>query len=489
MRVRVQAFARAAVAVVLLAGCTADRGGDRSDGDGLPPAGANEAVAARSYGYGPVDDESVTYQPDVVLIGGGPGVIRFASADGIVWTLDGDARGVSDLAVGKVMYATSRAVGRVAEIRRVGGDVAVTLAPVGLTEVFRDAHFVSDRDVSAADLFVQEVPKLPGAMSVPAEPRRSLTGEAVPIAHRLAADDRLPPPKATGSVGVAVGNWEVQPSHRDGVIGLKVGYKAVDRTVAGDTKTGTSVKAGLKVFADVSFKYRQLRMRSDVRITGGQVDSRSTFALEGIQSVAVNIAAGAANGAADNSKIRIEVPVETVVPIPGWPLLTVFSWKFIVSTAITGNNSTLKAGGEWRLDGPIGVVNGALSAPELTVSKSIMDSITGLSVGVSGVVFAVEMKAQAGIGMPVAFAGPYAKVVLSLGLTNGSALGAPLARCVGATLDGKVGAGVGVSLSFDALTALQKLLPQKVKYKADTERIRVFYHRSLTLPAVSLCGG
>lgn len=63
------------------------------------------------------------------------------------------------------MYATSRAVGRVAAVRPQRRDLAVTLAPVTLTEVFRDAEFSIDRDFQAAPVVYQEIPGLPGAVT------------------------------------------------------------------------------------------------------------------------------------------------------------------------------------------------------------------------------------------------------------------------------------------------------------------------------------
>jgi hypothetical protein len=163
---------RLLLAVVLMAAaasCGTGRGtapdGDR---DQRAPTGATES--ARTYGYGPVRDRSVTYQPDVVLVEGGPDAIRSASANGLTWTIDGDAAGAADLEPGKVMYVTSRAVGRVVDVTPADGDLAVTLAPVTLTEVFRDAHFVSDRQLDDSALVYQEVPDLPGAVSIPTEP-------------------------------------------------------------------------------------------------------------------------------------------------------------------------------------------------------------------------------------------------------------------------------------------------------------------------------
>ncbi|WP_194926234.1 hypothetical protein [Catenulispora pinisilvae] len=47
------------------------------------------------YGYGPTPDPHVTYQPDVVLVGGGPNSIWSGSSDGLTWTLAGSAPGGS----------------------------------------------------------------------------------------------------------------------------------------------------------------------------------------------------------------------------------------------------------------------------------------------------------------------------------------------------------------------------------------------------------
>ncbi|MER7006244.1 hypothetical protein ABT297_24805 [Dactylosporangium sp. NPDC000555] len=474
-----------ALALTVLSGCTSTGSGQ----SGTAGGGAGATESARTYGYGPANDKSIKYQPDVVIVEGGPNAVRSATGDGLTWTIDGKARGASDIKPGKVMYATSRAVGRVVDLQRAGDDIAVTLAPVKLTEVFRDARFTIDRAIDESALVYQEIPDLPAAVTIPAQPRNKMepiayTGgassdqtETVLALHpiRLGPGSKRPMPLAReANYTAAVGDWEAQPYRSSGNLGLKVGYAANEN---------------LKVFVDFSMKVDKLRIRSDVSISNGTIGSRSTFALDGIKSIAVNIAAGAANGADDNKKVRVEVPVEINIPIPGEPLMYSNTWKFIVTTALGGKNATLTAGGEWALDGLIGMVDGSLVTPVLSVTKSIMDSITGLSVGVSGIVFAVECKIQFGIGIPAAFAGPYAKLVVDLGVTNGSALGAPLARCIGAALDAKVGGGFGFNLSSDKLKALEALLPKTVKFELERETLAPFFQKKQTLPDVPLCTG
>ncbi|MFY1670453.1 hypothetical protein ACN27G_10885 [Plantactinospora sp. WMMB334] len=506
----------AAVLVVGVGSCGIRPGGDSGRGAG----GTSEA--GRSYGYGPPRDGSVRYQPDVVLVEGGPGAIRSASADGTTWVLAAGTPGAGDLEPGRIMYATSRAVGRVVQVRRDGGDLAVTLAPVTLTEVFRDAHFRSDRRLDDAALAYQEVPELPGAVSVPAGTRspedaatpigrttgaaaipvpRAVDDPAIPVSAstveagtplqhaggdgattlvavrpvRLApaGGGRLPPARER-NFAVSVGDWEAQPYRTQGKLGLKIGYAANEN---------------LKVYIDFAMNVADLRVRTDVPISNGRIGSAATFAIDGIRSISVDVSAGAANGADDNRKVRVEVPVEINIPIPGEPLVYSNTWKFIVTTGLSGRNTTVKAAGEWAVNGTVGMIDGTLQKPTLSVVRSIMDSITGISIGPSGLAFAVETKIQFGIGMPAAFAGPYAKLVVDLGVTNGSALGAPLARCVSASLNAKVGGGFGVTASSVAIEELQKLLPTKLKFELESEKLWPIHRAAQTLPNVPLCVG
>src|ERR1700682_2287140 len=96
--------------------------------------------AEQKYGIAPVPDNTVTYQPDVIIVGGGAEAIRAQNPNGFMWTIDGDAPHARELAPGKVFFMTGRAVGRVLDVRKDGADLIVTVGPVTLTEIFREAH-------------------------------------------------------------------------------------------------------------------------------------------------------------------------------------------------------------------------------------------------------------------------------------------------------------------------------------------------------------
>src|SRR5688500_2805277 len=94
------------LAVVALSAC----------GGSSTPAERRESTAAALtalYGLGPRSDPSITYQPDVIFIDGGPRAIRGVSADGLTWSIDAGATGADRLKPGTIMFATSQAVGRV----------------------------------------------------------------------------------------------------------------------------------------------------------------------------------------------------------------------------------------------------------------------------------------------------------------------------------------------------------------------------------------
>ena len=217
--------------------------------------------------------------------------------------------------------------------------------------------------------------------------------------------------------------------------------------------------------------------------------------ISGIKGMDVSLSVGAAGGEADNEKIRIEVPVEVSVPIApspataGLPLVIKIQFTYSVETAITGKNSTIAATGKYGLDGPIGISGGTFLTPKFSVQQSIIDSLQGITLGPSGVVLAVKMKVQAGIGIPAASAGPFGSVTTSLGVTNGSSLGASLVRCKGATLDMEVGGGVNVSISSSLLDALKLLLPPGTSIPTETEAKANVLHRTQVVPDVPLCAG
>jgi hypothetical protein len=443
------------------------------------------SVALNTYGYG-ADPKGADYQPDVVVVGGGPASIRSASGNGLTWTIAKSAPGAEQLKVGSVMVLTSVATGRVAAIHDDGDTRVVTLAPVNLTDVIKNGSIDVDQEIPASAVSYQLIPDLAWAQSTPETgdlPSANISASAYHDTKPLTAKTASLPKAAPGgtmplasesALDVTVGAWKVSPIISDDKLEL-----------------GVERDGALKVGIDFAFDTNHLKFHGIDTIKNGQTQ-HSGFSITGITGLTISLQAGASGGSADNEKIKIEAPIEANLEIPpspataGLPLDIKVVFTFTVETAITGNNSTLIATGIWGLEGPIGYDGENFQTPKFTVKQSIIDSITGITLGPSGIVFGVEMKFQIGVGVASLSAGPFAGVTVDLGVTNGSSLGASLVRCKGATLDLRGSAGVGVELSAAQIPILKDILPG-AKYEYSLGTSTSLLHRSQVVPDVPLC--
>jgi hypothetical protein len=471
-----------------LIGATACGGGTstghRSSSTDVPNVAAPTEKAIRNYGYGPAANGSANYQPDVVPIPDGAAAIRSASADGLTWTMDRNAKNVSKLKIGSVMLATSFATGRIVALQDVGNDRIVTLAPVELTDVIRNGTVDLDTKLDPSAFTYQVVPDFPGKVSAPTSGDTDSVG-----ATTSARVVRLPPvqlmaiptlPDAVKqTVEVPIGDgWTVEPATQGGLLGLKINH----------------VTSALKVSASLLFDVDNLMVHTGEKISDGKA-SDYDFYLTGVKGLTVNLAGGVADDV-DNGKIKIEVPIAINIPIPaspataGIPFNVKVEFSAAVETAITGDNSTVVASGQYKLDGPIGMKEGSVVAPTFSVVRSIIDSLTGITLGPSGIVVAVKMKIGAGVGTASANAGPWGAIVTSIGVTNGSSLGAPLARCKDATLDLRLEGGVSISIDDSVARVLKRVLPKKLKLGSELKLAnKTVLHRSQVVPDVPICKG
>jgi len=506
-----------ALLVAAVAGCGSAATGTPGSSVSAPQAGATSAGpaptpvmsaddAVRTYGYGPSANPSVTFQPDVVVVGGGPDSIRWASDDGHTWAIDPNAPGADKLQVGSVMLLTSRAVGRVLSISDQGGNRLVTVGPVQLTELFSQANFNLDQPVSLSSMAYQGFPETPNDVTTPSDATSSgaadtLSGEASPSPGAITmptvrfaayrggtatsgaplADTtakQLPPAsEACQEVTLAL-KWSIKPCVADEEISLGVDY---------NLGAGNGAE-GLKFGGTVILHTDKTELHAKVDVENGSM-SNPTVVLDGIKGIDVNLAAGASEGAKDNGKFRFEIPIEVEEPIPpspatlGIPLNLVLEFRLLVEVALSGNNSTLAAGASYNLDGEIGVRDGQAVSPTLTVSKSILDSISGITLGPGGVVFAAKFKLHFGVGIEGFIAGPYATTTFSVGVSKGSVLGSPIANCMGAAIGLWVGAGAGVTFDLGELADLTKL----TKFKYEVEKNWNVYSVSKTVPDSGAC--
>jgi hypothetical protein len=455
---------------VALVACT---GGGESGTPTAAPEPSGDAVAR--YGDAPPrNPDGLTYQPDVVVVDGGAGVVRSVSDDGLVWTIEAGAGGIGDVDVGEVMFLTSRAVGRVAQIERAGDDVRVTLAPVQLTEVIRDGHLKLDTPVDLGKALVTEIPDMPGALAEPDAADADVLGPnrfgMGPLTRPAGA---LPPPKTEAEV--TVGDWETNVSIDSEGVAMQVSYKPSD-----------NIKAGF----EATLGGKSFRLVVDTVISNGVVGD-PTVAFHGLEFLALNVYAGIGNKG-DNQKVKIELPADVVNRGFLWggvPMVLNIKVKAFLVMAMSGAKSTVKAAGRWLLQGPIGVNAGVVSVPKFSVAESILDSLSGVAVGASGVVVGSEFRFLLGLGVPGLVSGFYAKLRFSGGLTKGSALLTPWVDCHRADLNIEAGGGFGVSIEAKQLAAVfERVKNWPVKIELEREHMYNVVQRSQTRPEVPYCG-
>jgi hypothetical protein len=426
----------------------------------------NPDQATLNYGYGMIPNAAVTYQPDVIVVGGGPKAIRSASADGLVWIIDGDAPHARDLRPGKILLATSKATGRIIKVEPSGDDLAVTLGPFQLGDILRDADIQVDVALNADNVVYQVVPEIPGMFRDYAAPDDTAAradyvssleptikedgsgillrfapislavansvGSSVP-AGKLPATDRTVPK-------VTIKGWEIEPSFKKQDSKERLGLKIQRK---GDE---LPLKAGI----DLGIWVNKLHFRTRMVFRDGRLDEES----------AVVVVDGR-----DNMKVRVEVPVAIEYLVPptvthGIPMTAQVKFKFLFETMLGGNNATLQAAGEYTLEGPLGVENGKVITPEVAETDQMIDTVGGHSLGVSGYTFAQETRFLLGLGPPAFFGGPYAKFTATAGVTKSAdiaaGLGSPQCKALTIKFDG--GGGVGTQLSSNLTAPLERLL-------------------------------
>ncbi|MGN6608163.1 MAG: hypothetical protein ACTHMS_14265 [Jatrophihabitans sp.] len=426
----------------------------------------------QAFGYG-ARPTGVDYQPDVVVVGGGAAAVRGATDDGLTWTIDAHAPNAGRLRVGSVLLMTSIVAGRVVALTDGAGTRRVTIAPVQLNEVLRNGRIDLHRAIDPATARFQLVPGLQIGPSTP-------TKDDLPSSFRaqaVTATKPLPPPSISPSF--TIGEWKVGLSYSTKKIGATVEHNSTD---------------GLKAAVDMSFKTKNLSIDGAYGVSNGRTTS-SGFRINGITGFELGFSVGVGVKKDLGSKKVALLPsgrLSVTLP-PGpetayLPITFALKYKISLSFALGGANATLNGLGEYGLAGPIGIApSGDVLAPKVSVVRSLTDSLAGLSLAPSGAVFAVNIKGSVGVGPSLFNAGPNAGVTVAVGVTYGSALGAPLTLCKSVFLNVDISGGASVEFDSSLVGVLQKVLPNtKLEFGLETKK-RVVDLSSVT-PKIPICG-
>lgn len=462
----------AVLAAVLAAQVVACSGGGDDSGSARVSS-PDERLTDAEWDYGASftrDVDGVTFQPAVVIPGGGADAVVEATGDGLTWTLDGDAAEVDDLAPGKVLLATNRAAGRVLAVEELDdGNVAVTLGPMDLTDAIRDIDTSYEGAIDRDLVQIRTAPELPASADVTnrkavpgAEPdpdevaARAAAPTAVPflasvpgpVSQELPdARGLLPPPSSVPLPVVPVSGMRVFPLHgSDGSWGVELGY---DRN-------------GLKIVGSARVYMERPTIQFELVIRSGKIITAEAQ-LGGVAGVRASFEAGTELGLQANIHQIVDLPLDINVPIfgPLLPFSANFHQTFKIDTVFSAKNSTLKFDGDYAFSGSLraGYRDGkfGFAAPSgLSVKRSLLQSTEGVSLGVNGFVIAHKLQVTVGIGGFGFAVGPYVSLTTAMTVVRGSDLG--IVICKGATLNLDMGYGIGYVIPTAVVNVLNVFL-------------------------------
>ncbi|MGW0433434.1 hypothetical protein ACWDV4_12975 [Micromonospora sp. NPDC003197] len=480
----------AATSVAVLLGATAcgdDRSEDRAGGD------APVTEADRRYGQAPAAHREVTYQPDVVIVGGGGRSVRSVTADGLTWRIDPRAKRAGELAQGKVMFITGRGVGRVIDVRPDGDDLAVTIGPVEITEVIRDGRFTSDRpipfDRMVANPAGDPVVANPAGEPFWAETEETEQSEPGPGSSGGGSGDgsggsggggRLP--GQSKSAQIPAGKFNVTPTCCATGIGLHFTYDS----------------DGIRLVGTLELMFERPSGTFDLVIDNGSI-KKAKFEITGGTGLRLEVEGGSALGAGHNINRRITIPVDFAVPLGtflGVPFSATVNQSLTIQTAFSAKNGNIQAKATYAFGGKLGFgyENGSFDAWKpagFQVKDSLTNSITGISVGVNGLLFAYQARMHVGIGAFGFSTGLYVGLTASVGVTIGSALGAPITVCRGATLNLFTDYGVGYRLPTAVVKVINVFLrvfdAKPIEAEGGIGGTANVLNRNEVIPDVPLC--
>ncbi len=419
-------FAMAPSAVLLLASaaststaCSSSSPSSGGGGDGNPNGVFGVLPVAGPDVDPPAD---VKLQPDVVIVHGGASVLHGVSDDHTVWTLDKGARGVADLAPGKVLLIAGLDVARVTAIGDRGAEIDVTVAPVSITDVIHDGKLSwANQPIDTTKGIVTRGPS-------PADAPPPDAGTRAPaVPHRLMPLDNSP---ATGTLEIKLSdNWTFQlAATRDDKGG-------VDLTITGIRSVGAASSGGvtfdgIQVNASAKLHIANIGGSSgSLSVAGGGLDGADLDApVDGyidLDALAKTQVAGQFPAQA-----LLKLPLALQFPFPCWagiPCYFSVQVSFAIQPSLATKDSAVGVSAHFDFKGHSGLSfnsgnAAATSMPSVPDPDSPLDkATTPPSVGNTAMVFVVQAP-RFGLGVGTlsflqAQAGLFVDVVNSLAIT------------------------------------------------------------------------
>jgi len=404
---------------------------------GVPAALAKLTPNELKWGISPTRNAQVTYQPDVIIMEHGSDAIRAMASNGMTYTIDANAPHADEIKVDKILFATGRVMGRILKVDSTPEGLAVTLGPVEITDVIKDCDMKSDQELDFSSAVVYTAPDYPGATT---EDKPTETSLGVPEVPAYFASYQQ---AAQATAGPTFGA-PLQMFIKDFMI-IPVCCKGLGITIA---RQG----AGVTMQASATVQLSNPHVVFALVIRNGTIYT-AMVQLKGTAGFRVNFQARTDAGVTGNIKRNFFVPVDNTFPLLGLaaPLSVVIRQTLRVETIFSAQTGTLEATGEYGFTGDFkaGKENGgawmAQGPTSVTTKQNLANTLTGVSMGVNGLVFAYGAKVIVGVGAFGFVTGPYVGYNTVIGVNKSPDLPGAL-PCGSGTLNTSLRYGVGYQI-------------------------------------------
>jgi hypothetical protein len=456
------------------------------------------------FGRSPQRTSAVVYQDSIILMENGDKALKSMSNDGLTWHFDANAPHVSEIQVGKVIFATERCVGAVLGVTRNGDDVAVVLGPVQLTDVIKQGHFTFNQPLDLTSLISVTAPGYPWAGSQDSlAGHASAKGRVTSITYAMVSSDGRWTPIRTvkpDSRGRLVTVWHRAsrahsrgPRSSDGFVVPKTGWTSYQvPTVPGNLPIPAGLptpnipapppsigpppevnitggmtaqpclldcgglgirigydQGGMKILAYAVFQVKDVSLHFNVDV-GSQGIRTAALELQGAAGFKVHFEMGAGAGFQGNIHETGIAPIDLSIPVGGFgvPISVHLIQSLSMNTGFSAKTGVLRADGNYFASGSVlvGYVRGSWGgAPPLVGTKeNNAANISGVSMGINSLAFALKQQVLVGIGALGFSAGPY--LALTTGATVLKQSSATPIDCRQSTFTMDLSAGAGYTL-------------------------------------------
>lgn len=480
---------------------------------GHPLKLSDMSESERRWGLAPKRGAGIVYQDDIILMEHGDQAIRSFASNGLSWNFDANAPQVNEIQPGKIVFATGRAVGRVLAVQRNGDQVSAILGPVQLTDLVKQGKFLYDQPLDLNAAIAIAAPDYPGAVNSTAmqnrtsgaqssiqsgsgtwhvaeyyvvsdtgqwTPMRTVTSSGASVRQPtllrtgLHPSTRLRPMQAGPNLG-NLGNLGNLNNFNPGPIPAPqipmIPLNGLQATPCADCG-GLGLKMyqekdGLRVWVTVVFHLIHPHIVFCASIDNGSIEANLQLA-GGAGVTATLDAASSQEFTGGNIKEVGLIPLDITVPIGGifLPLQIDLSQSIDLESAFSAKTSRLHGSGGIDLTGEIAADyhkgNWEITPPSGQIKQNLAGMVTGISVGINSLVFAISQRLMVGVGALSFATGPYVDLISSVTSLKGSSIGTTLLSrtpiCAQGTFNMSLGAGIGYSMPRVVASVLNTVL-------------------------------